>query len=414
MVGGDVWRGVREAFGHEMTLRDAASLTEEALSESIARADSYLVERRYRGYDPYDALMSPAFRLPFVSRARTGPALLAAGAQAAAGEHQTPARHSAWAESGDARAGHPGSSPISALPSRSDATCTAGVSSSASTSCEALQAPGYSGACWGYDFGWQTREGLFPAGTPTLVATGFVTNGLFTAYRLLGVVEALDLCRSACDFVVNDLRRTLADGDTLGWSYSPLDDTLVLNATGKAARLLAQVCTQTDDDELRTMARQSIGLLVAKQRADGSWPYAVGDARSWADNFHTGYVLECLREYERLTGDDSARSAAERGWNHYRRHFFTEELIPRYFDHRTYPVDATACAQSIHTLVTYGDVAAANRVAAWSIANLQRADGGFAYQVHRRFTNRIVYVRWSVAWMFCALARLSYEHRTAG
>jgi hypothetical protein len=396
-----------------MTFRDAASLTEEALSESIARADSYLVERRYRGYDPYDALMSPAFRLPFVSGART----VQRFSQQALKRLPVNIRPLLGIQ--------PGLNPVTlglaiqalaylgaTQPERRDVY--RGRVMECLHQLEALQAPGYSGACWGYDFGWQTRQGLFPAGTPTLVATGFVTNGLFTAYRLLGVVEALDLCRSACDFVVNDLRRTLAEDDTLGWSYSPLDDTLVLNATGKAARLLAQVCTRSDDDELRTMARQSIGLLVAKQRADGSWPYAVGDARSWADNFHTGYVLECLREYEGLTGDHSARPAAERGWNHYRRHFFTEELIPRYFDHRTYPVDATACAQSIHTLVTYGDVAAANRVASWSIANLQRADGSFAYQVHRRFTNRIVYVRWSVAWMFSALARLSYEHRTAG
>ena len=41
------------------------------------------------------------------------------------------------------------------------------------------------------------------------------------------------------------------------------------------------------------------------QQDSGAWPYSIGDARTWADNFHTGYILECLLEYQRLSGDQS-------------------------------------------------------------------------------------------------------------
>ena len=45
-------------------------------------------------------------------------------------------------------------------------------------------------------------------------------------------------------------------------------------------------------------------------------------------------------------------------------------------------------------------------MACWTIATMQEKDGYFVYQIHRRFTNRIPYLRWSNAWMMYALARL--------
>ena len=50
-----------------------------------------------------------------------------------------------------------------------------------------LSSPGYSGACWGYDFDWQTRFDHFPAFTPTIVATSFVTNALVAAHEAFAV-----------------------------------------------------------------------------------------------------------------------------------------------------------------------------------------------------------------------------------
>ena len=46
---------------------------------------------------------------------------------------------------------------------------------------------GYSGMCWGYNFDWQARGGLyFETGTPTVVATTYAAYGLFDAYEAIG------------------------------------------------------------------------------------------------------------------------------------------------------------------------------------------------------------------------------------
>jgi len=269
-----------------------------------------------------------------------------------------------------------------------------------------LRSPGWSGDCWGYPFDWEARHGRVPAGTPTIVATGIVANALFVAYRLLGLERAFEMCKSAARFVLEDLPRTVEDG-TFCWGYYASDTERVLNATMKGARLCAQIYSVTGDAAFLEPAAQTAEYVARHQREDGSWPYAVGDARQWADNFHTAYVLDAFDSYERCTGDDRFQSAKERGWQYYRDQFFLDDRIPRYYPEKTYPIDATACAQSLLTLCRFGDVETASRVADWTIGNMQCADGHFAYQVRRRRVVSIPYVRWSSAYMYAGLSKLT-------
>src|ERR1700722_16451329 len=46
----------------------------------------------------------------------------------------------------------------------------------------ALRSTGQSYWCWGYNFPWQMRDEIVPAGAPNLVGTTFATNALLDAY----------------------------------------------------------------------------------------------------------------------------------------------------------------------------------------------------------------------------------------
>jgi hypothetical protein len=267
---------------------------------------------------------------------------------------------------------------------------------------------GFSGACWGYPHDWETRYGSIPAGTPTVVSTGIIANGLWTAYLTLNSQRARDLLLSAAEFVMHDLNRSNGDDGTFCWSYSPGDRHAVLNATLKGSRLLAQAHAMGGSREMLDAARRSVNFVIAHQLPSGAWPYAVGDgdARRWADHFHTGYVLECLNAYRRLSDDRATDAAIDKGWSYYRERFFTSDLTPKYYDDRVNPLDATACAQAILTLCDFDDSDAALRVAEHAIAFLGLSDGSFAYQRRRRHTVRTPFLRWSTAWMYCALSRL--------
>jgi hypothetical protein len=375
------------------------------LRAALDRTERFIEHERYRGYDPYDGLTSPLFRvpglrsarlprfafqqflkrLPFQTRALWGirkgynPVTLALVLQAYV------YRDAAVSGGDQERRGR-----INHLVEE-----LAG-----------LVTQGWSGMCWGYDFPWESRYFSVPAAYPTVVATGIVTNALFEAWRLAGVKAGGDLVSGAVPFLRDDLHRSEA-GDTFCWSYSPADRTLVLNATAKGARLCVQANRITPREGLLDLARATMQFVADNQAADGGWPYAVGGvSASWRDNFHTCYVLDCLDEYVRLSGNGAFARPLVAGLNYYLGHFFYEDTVPKYYDRALYPVDATACAQSILTLVRFGRLEQASRVAAWCLDHMSLANGAFKYQIRRHVEVRIPYMRWSVAWMFLALSRL--------
>jgi len=71
-----------------------------------------------------------------------------------------------------------------------------------------MQSNGYSGACWGYNFDWQNRVFYLPRYTPTVVATSFCADALFSVYEITKNKKYLEIALSSCDFVVKDLNRT--------------------------------------------------------------------------------------------------------------------------------------------------------------------------------------------------------------
>jgi hypothetical protein len=387
----------------------AAPATESStrLRRALDETDSHVSGADFRGYDPYDALSSPLFKVPLLRSSH----YVRLGAQQVLKRLPVNVRPLVGIKKGLSVVSLArmleGYAHLYALePGRRNyygermKLCLRGI--------ESLRSSGYSGDCWGYEFDWEPHYASrpLPAGLPNIVATGIVSNALFEAYRVAGIETARDSCISAAEFVMHDLERTPDTNGSFCWGYFPGDRQRVLNATMKAARLCAQVFSLTHETELASAAARTVRFVSERQRDDGAWPYSTGDSRSWVDNFHTGYVLECLDAYQRLTGDPAFNEAKARGWHYYRASFLTETHVPKYFDRRLTPVDATACAQTIATLCIFGDVAEAEAVASWTLENMRRRDGAFVYQRNRHYTNRIPYMRWSTAPMFAALARL--------
>lgn len=377
----------------------------------VARAEQagdWLIACDYRGWDPYDGLTSPVMRLPLMrsqSKVRfavqqvvkRSPINLRPLLRIGHGRNPVTVALAAQAHAYLARSSAPAADVHAA-------TAHALVADVA-----AMRSAGWSGNCWGYDFDWQARRVTIPAGSPTLVVTGMVTNALFEVDRLLADPLARSLVTDALPFVLHDLRRTYDPDGSFCWAYSPFDQQIVLNATMEGARLCAQVAQLTDDHEAGALAGATVAFVHHRQRLDGSWPYAEGDERSWTDNFHTGYVLECLKACLDAGIDTSQQEMLERGFRFYRENFFSAANAPLYYPGRAWPIDATACAQSLLTLCTFGAHERAQSVADWVVARMGNDDGSFAYQLGRFRLQRTPFARWSVAWMFCALARLAHE-----
>jgi hypothetical protein len=379
-------------------------LTDASLLDAVDAAERHLELEDLRGWDPYDALCSPLFGLPVLRSNR----LLRFGGQQVL-------KRSRWNLRPLLRIPKQVNPVSIGLYLQGQALRTAGDASSAEERRKKAEhavrrlattvTPGYSGSCWGYPFDWETRYGSVPATFPTVVATGMIANGLWTAHARLGLEQAGELVLSAAEFVMHDLNRIEGSDGSFCWTYAPTSGPAVLNATLKGSRLLAQAHALGGREDLLQAAARSVRFVVAHQLPSGAWPYSLSDPR--ADNFHTGYVLECLSAYRRHSGDSSADDALDRGWAYYRRSFFTEDLTPKYYDNHSEPLDATACAQAIITLCEFGDIHAASRVAEHSLRRLRLPDGSFAYQRRSDRWIRTPFLRWSTAWMYCALSRLA-------
>jgi len=272
---------------------------------------------------------------------------------------------------------------------------------------------GYSGACWGYNFDWQSRNFFAPRDTPTIVPTAFAARALIEAGQDFHDLQ--DTTRSVCHFILRDLPRTVDNPKELCFGYAPNSDTRIFNASLLAAEVLASVGKLTGERELSEVAERATRYVVNNQRPDGSWFYGTGAKQSWIDNFHTAYILFSLKRIIDVSSfGPEFQPALNRGYEFWKNNFFLAEGWPKYYHDDPYPADAHAAASAIVTFLECRELdndalTLAQNVAAWTIQNLRDRRGFFYYQRRRFYTVRKPYMRWTQAWMLYALARLLEE-----
>jgi len=269
-----------------------------------------------------------------------------------------------------------------------------------------LQSDGFSGACWGYNFDWQSRAFFLPKKTPTIVATSFIASALLDAFEITKNNKYLDVAVSSANFILKDLNRS-SKNEGFIFSYSPFDDTCVYNASLLGSKLLAHIYSYTKDEVLLEVARGSVIACVNAQREDGAWIYGELSIQGWVDSFHTGYNLECISEYQKYSKDTSFQSSIDKGLEYYLTNFFLNDGTPKYYNNKINPIDIHAPAQLIATLSRMGvfnnNKVLVDKVLDWTINNMQNErEGFFYYQLKQGVSSKIPYMRWAQAWMFYA------------
>ena len=273
------------------------------------------------------------------------------------------------------------------------------------------QSPGYSGACWGNHFDYQSRSFHIPKGVPTVVWTSLIGHAFLDAYQHFQKDVYLEVAVSACEHILRDLE-TFADGEGLCISYVPTENQPVHNSNTLGASLLARTYVHTQNESYRELAERAIQYTAQYQRSDSSWYYGERANLHWVDSFHTAYVLDSFKYYIESTGDDRVLKNLTNGYEYWKRTFFLPDGTPRYYDHKTLPLDIQCCSQAIDTLVFFHDrdpesLSLALKVANWTIKHMQDPSGYFYYRRYSPWlVNKTPTLHWGQATMFCALAGL--------
>ena len=234
-----------------------------------------------------------------------------------------------------------------------------------------MSCKGFSNSCWGYDFDWEARYAKIKANRPTVVATAIITNALFLAYKVVNIKKAKKLVISAAEFVLNDLN-IIFENDCICFSYSPYDKQKVFNASIKGARILIQAYSLSGNEDYLKYATKAVKFVINNQALNGSWYYSLNKNGNWVDNYHTGYILDCLYEYQTLSNDHSFNDNLLSGYTFYKSNFITKDGIPKFYHNKIFPIDCTAASQFILTLTKFGDFDIAMKVSEWMISNMQK------------------------------------------
>ena len=273
------------------------------------------------------------------------------------------------------------------------------------------QSPGYSGACWGNHFDYQSRSGFEKKLSPSVVWTSLIGHAFLDAFDQFHDEKYLETAISACAHIERDLG-AYREGDTLCIHYFPTSTHQVHNANTLGASLLARTTSYKPNLRWSDIATKAMQYTAKYQRKDASWYYGEESKLHWVDNFHTAYVLDCFHWYGRSTGDDRFDQQMMDGYWYWKKTFFLSDGTPRYYNHKTLPLDIQCCSQAIDTLVLFRDrdpesLSLALTVAKWTIENMQDRSGYFYYRRYsRHIVNKTPTLHWGQATMFCALAGL--------
>lgn len=273
------------------------------------------------------------------------------------------------------------------------------------------QSKGYSGACWGNHFDYQSRTFYLPKGVPTIVWTSLIGHAFLDAYDHFQKEKYLQIAVSACEHILRDLD-TLAVGDSVCISYIPTQNKQVHNSNTLGASLLARVYSHTRNESYRALAQSAIQYTARHQRPDSSWYYGEAANLHWVDNFHTAYVLDCFKYYAEGTGDHRFEYSLQRGYEYWKSTFFLPDGTPKYYNYKVLPLDIQCSSQAIDTLVFFHDrdsesLPLALKVAKWTVEHMQDHTGYFYYRRYSPWVvNKTPTLHWGQATMLCALAGL--------
>lgn len=278
-----------------------------------------------------------------------------------------------------------------------------------------LNVPGYSGNCWGYPFDWQNNRGLWKKGTPFITVTPYAFEAFLALYDVTGKNQYLEIALSAARFALNDLRVTWQDGEAAATSYSPLDDTRIVNANAYRAFMLTEAHARSGNEDFLKAAGRNIAFILKAQKENGAWLYAEGNPKdAFIDHFHTCFVLKNLYKINRHLRRDDIGKAIERGIAYYNEALFAEDGLPRPYaagkKAGIVKIEMYDMAEAISLGVLMRDRFSENYKRSVSLAkklkDYQHRKGFFATRVYSWGPQFMPYIRWPQAQLFYALTQV--------
>lgn len=275
---------------------------------------------------------------------------------------------------------------------------------------------GYSGLCWGYPFDWQNQRGMWGKNTPFITSTPYCYEAFCALAEATDDAEALASAESTAAFVFHDLRDNPAGPKAAAASYSPHDDSQVINASAYRAMILFDAAKRFGRPEFLEKAEQNLNFVCQAQQPDGSWLYAADDAGKFIDHFHTCFVLKNLFKITSLQNGSDLRGVIRKGYEFYRRNLFDPAGLPRSFAIKPRTGIVHLEMYDFAEAITLGTLLRneipesyrhAQKLAEALCRDYQLPDGHFVTRIYKGgIRHTFPFLRWAQSQLFLALTNL--------
>lgn len=283
--------------------------------------------------------------------------------------------------------------------------------------------PGFAEYCWGYPFGWVTRNGTIPAQTPLITSTPYMYEAFLQCDSLAGgVPEWQAIMASIAGHAANDIKDFPTSADAASCSYTPYDAGGVVNAAAYRGFLLTSASRFFGVESYADRAQRNVNFVLDSQNPDGSWPYAMDGVRDFVDHFHTCFVMKALAKTHTLTGHERTLAALAKGVDFYLANLFDEEGLPRPFAKAprltVYRRELYDCAECINLCLLLRDRfpqlnAVLERVVRAMLRDWVKANGSFRSRQLIAGWDNVPMHRWAQSQMFRSLAFFVYAARSS-
>ncbi|NJE30329.1 hypothetical protein E3E38_04580 [Thermococcus sp. 18S1] len=276
-------------------------------------------------------------------------------------------------------------------------------------------------SCASYYFPYISPKHYLSVSIPDIICVTETTKSFVTAYEVLGKRKYLRLARRGVDFLVNELLGT--SQNEVYFKYTPEEKgKVVFNISALALETIASLVRHIPSLYFIGLGEKVVELLLKHQREDGAWPYSIYTGSNiyyWQIDYHQGFILDGLIAFLSYIQNEQLRKetlkSIELGVSFYMNKQFSAEGWSYYRYPIKYPIDIHNQAQGI---ITFSKLYKAfdnpkylnfaERIAEWTIKNMQDSSGYFYTHKWPGFVNKISYMRWAQAWMMLALSTLIF------
>lgn len=187
---------------------------------------------------------------------------------------------------------------------------------------------GYPDYCWGYPFDWETCRGNSASGTPFITSIPYCYEAFSAVNEIEPSNQYQKILQSIAEHVLNNYPDLKGPKRGYAAAYSPVDRSMVVNASAYRAFMLTRAAKDFADDRYWQAAERNLDFVLSAQLPDGSWLYSVDGPDKFTDHFHTCFVMKALTKIALLVGHQGCWEALERGAQYYLNHLVDTEGLP--------------------------------------------------------------------------------------